>query len=164
MIVSRTPIMFFFTAVACVGSIISFFRGVSNSDIKAIIAFSSVIHIAWVVGFISWGSIYSEIGVIRLLISHGISRPLLFSIVANSRASGSRSLFYSSNLPFPLVGLFILCLAIRAGTPPSLNFIREACAYISLGLIRNIFLLIFFIRFILGGLYSLFIWVNLYNP
>jgi len=161
---SRVWILFLLRATAAVGSGLSFFSGISNSDAKAIIAFSRIIHIAWVIIFFAWGGPICEIGLIRLLVSHGIRRPLLFRIVGNSREIGSRSLMYSANLAFPLISIFILALAVNAGVPPSLNFVGEACCFIRVGYLSYRLTGIFFVVFVLGGLYSLYIWIRLYNP
>jgi len=160
---SRDLILFIFIGIATVGAIFSFFKGVTCLDGKAVIAFSRIIHMAWVVSLLVWGRNLSEMGLLMLLIGHGIRRPLLFSLVASYSDSGSRSLFYRSNLTYPLITLFILMLAINCGFPPSLNFLREIICFIVLCQLSSIVCFLFFVVFLLGGFYSLFIWLNIFN-
>jgi len=160
---SRDLILFVLIALASLGAIFSFFKGVRCLDGKAIIAFSRIIHMAWVVSLLVWGTNLSEAGLLMLLIGHGVSRPLLFSLVASYSDSGSRSLFYRSNLTYPLMTLFIIMLAVNCGFPPSLNFLSEVICFISLYHISYIICFSFFVVFLLGGFYSLFIWLNIFN-
>jgi len=160
---SRDLVLFLLIALASLGAMFSFFKGITCLDGKAIIAFSRIIHIAWVVSLLVWGSHLSEAGLLILLVGHGIRRPLLFRLVASYSDSGSRSLFYSSNLTYPLMTLFIIILAINCGFPPSLNFLSEIICFISLYQLSSIICSTFFVVFLLGGFYSLFIWLNIFN-
>ena len=49
---SRDLILFVLIALASLGAIFSFFKGVTCLDGKAIIAFSRIIHMAWVVSLL----------------------------------------------------------------------------------------------------------------
>jgi len=155
MLRSRESFLFLLISVAGVGSALCFFRGLINLDAKAIVAYSSVIHIAWVIIFLSWGGPLAELGVISLLLGHGIRRPLLFRLVTNPK--GSRSFMYLDKLPFFGISIFVIALAVSAGLPPSLNFISEVACFFSLGSLSTRITVLFFLVFLLRGLYSLFI-------
>jgi len=79
-----------------------------QTDLKSLIAYSSVGHIALVVGGIITGTVWGYNGAIILMIAHGLVSSCLFSL-ANFwyERSGTRNLVGSRGviILFPLIGL-----------------------------------------------------------
>jgi len=160
-------IFWFISRIAIVGSAYCFFSGIAQSDYKAVIAFSSIIHIGIFLILILEGSLNAEISAKCLLFSHGVVSPILFRLVTLiSEIAGTRTTIYVSGISswiIPLaVGLFI-SLSLNLGLPPSLNFLSELIgASASLGL-GFLFVVLFSFLFIVSGLYNIYIYISLYN-
>nr|QCG71486.1 NADH dehydrogenase subunit 4 [Camaenella platyodon] len=103
-----------------------------QSDIKAMIAYSSIVHMSIVVlGFLS-GTVTGLFSAIITMLAHGWASSGLF-LVAHITYSvvGSRSFLYSKGLLsiFPTLSLswFIFCI-INMSVPPTINFLGELMA------------------------------------
>jgi len=97
------------------------------SDLKILIAYSSVAHIRMVFYVLSLGRIIRKKGVLIIIIYHGFISPLIFWLVGILAWWKTRSLIVvkilsMSNL-FLLVIFFLFILNI--GFPPFIGFIRE---------------------------------------
>ena len=113
----------------------------SHRDIKVIIAYSSVVHIAFIIlGVLSY-SMWGVSGAIMIIISHGICSSGIFSC-ANMIYERSHSRNILSNKGFinlfPSLAIiwFILCIA-NFGGPFTYNLIREIILIVNLNLLTS---------------------------
>lgn len=97
------------------------------SDLKIIIAYSSVAHIRMIFYVIIIGSSIGKKGAIFIIFYHGFISPLIFWVVGLLRWWKTRSLLVVKYLSFSY--LFLLCLffllILNIGFPPFIGFIRE---------------------------------------
>lgn len=105
-----------------------------QTDIKVLIAYSSVSHISIVIYGLLTGSALGLWARVRLMLAHGVASSGLF-IGANVLYSRSytRRLLLTKNfinvLPSFSLFWFILCLA-NIGGPPTLNLLREVLSFV----------------------------------
>lgn len=121
------------------------------SDLKIIIAYSSVAHISMVFYVIILGSLVGKKGAIYIIFYHGFISPLIFWIVGMLAWWKTRSLIVIKIISFSYVLLLCLffLLILNIGFPPFLGFLREILILKSL--VRN-WLILFVI--IWGVLFS----------
>nr|YP_010555849.1 NADH dehydrogenase subunit 4 [Cryptonema producta]UYR95081.1 NADH dehydrogenase subunit 4 [Cryptonema producta] len=100
-----------------------------QSDLKSLIAYSSVGHMC--MGLCSLLTMYSvgKLSCVCMLFCHGLCSPILFSLAASSYDfCNSRSVMLSKGVlrifPFISMAWFIACV-VNMGFPPSLNFFSE---------------------------------------
>lgn len=114
---------------ALVGGCISGLVCLTQTDLKSLIAYTSISHIALVVGALSRGSLS---GGIAIIISHGFTSSALFVYAYMAyKFSGSRSTLLRKGLfrlRVPLALLLFLLAILNLGVPPRLNFIGEVFA------------------------------------
>nr|AIC07019.1 NADH dehydrogenase subunit 4 [Lamprotula gottschei] len=130
---------FFFSCVIClcifggmVGSVICCFQ----TDVKSLVAYSSVGHMSLVLcGFMS-GSLLGFGGAYLLMVSHGLSSPGMFYLVSEMyKLFGSRSLFVIRGMMGNLMGVnlwLVFMCGFNAAAPPSLSICSEVILYVSL--------------------------------
>nr|AKE49631.1 NADH dehydrogenase subunit 4 [Liposcelis nr. bostrychophila AZ] len=133
------------------------------SDLKIIIAVSSVSHMSLSALSMSVLSKEGMLGFFLMMISHGFLSPLLF-FFANClyERSKTRSIFLSKSSFSYLFSIFLLIiLSANFCFPPSLNFFSEVM--ISLSLISwNKYILVFIFGYMLAStIYSIFIFIYL---
>ena len=126
---------------------------IGTSDIKIIIAYSSVVHIALIVIALKWELFTGLTGGIIIILSHGICSSGLFAL-ANSiyERSHSRSFILNkgsaTNNPL-IVPIFFILISANFGGPFTLNLLGEVLLIINLRqlnqrlLIRVVFLSFF---------------------
>jgi len=130
-------------------------------DAKVLIAYSSIIHIALIVGAILRGSITGLWGAFWIIIAHGFSSPLIF-FLANKYYESSlrRNLLLQKGLSLinPVLGFFwFLALTHRIAAPPSLRIFREILIcfrFLKISLVNLIFM---GISVFFGGAISLYL-------
>ena len=130
---------FFFpvVSVCCIISIIyASLTTIRQTDLKRIIAYSSVAHMNVVLIGIFTCNLYGIQGSIFLMLAHGIVASALFFIIGHLyKQHGTRLLSYYGGLvsKMPLFSLYLLvfCLA-NIGTPGTCNFVGELIILISL--------------------------------
>nr|YP_004425011.1 NADH dehydrogenase subunit 4 [Utterbackia peninsularis]ADL62599.1 NADH dehydrogenase subunit 4 [Utterbackia peninsularis] len=107
-----------------------------QTDIKSLVAYSSVSHMSLVLcGFMS-GSFVGFGGAWLLMVSHGLSSPGMFYLVSEMYSLfGSRSMVLVRGVSGNLMGvnlwLALMC-GFNAAAPPSLSICSEVMLYISL--------------------------------
>lgn len=115
-------------------------------DIKVIIAYSSVAHIALVIFLFCILNSFSEIAGIGIIITHGFtSAPLFYLAYVQYERSHSRSMILNKSTLYliPVLRLFwFLILMLNLAAPPSLNLLIELMIVINL--IRHL-------KFLFGG-------------
>nr|AGS15342.1 NADH dehydrogenase subunit 4 [Cistopus chinensis] len=141
------------TSIICVG----------QSDMKSLIAYSSIGHMGvMLVGILSgfwigWG------GAILMMVCHGLCSSGLFC-VGNLiyEKINSRSLFLCGGMinynPMFSLLMFLFCIC-NMGAPPFINLVSEVMLYISMYMYSNILLFFILMMVFFGGLYNLIFYV-----
>ena len=114
------------------------------SDLKIIIAYSSVAHIRIVFYVIIIGSFIGKKGALYIIFYHGFISPLIFWVVGILAWWKTRSLIVVKIISFSylfLLCLFILCI-LNIGFPPFMGFIREILILKSLILVKLVLFII----------------------
>nr|AIW06144.1 NADH dehydrogenase subunit 4 [Teloganodidae sp. MT-2014] len=152
---------FVWIGVSLAGGVLMSLLCLRQSDLKALVAYSSVVHMGFVVGglmsFNSWG----VNGALVLMVGHGLCSSGLFCLVnLIYERTGSRSLLINKGLLnlMPSMGLWWFLLSVvNMAAPPSLNLLGEISIINSLVTWESWSMLtIMFISF-LSAAYSLFL-------
>nr|AQM37790.1 NADH dehydrogenase subunit 4 [Unio tumidus]AQM37804.1 NADH dehydrogenase subunit 4 [Unio tumidus] len=156
---------FLFVCVIClcvfggmVGSVVCCFQ----TDVKSLVAYSSVGHMSLVLcGFMS-GSLLGFAGAYLLMLAHGLSSPGMFYLVSEMyKLFSSRSLFIIHGMMGNLLGINLwlaLMCGFSAAAPPSLSICGEVVLYISLMSYSLLFSVFLGIMSFLSCLYSWFLY------
>nr|UUG47454.1 NADH dehydrogenase subunit 4 [Ips nitidus] len=150
-----------FIFISLIGGLIISLECVRQSDMKMLIAYSSVSHMGLVVSGILSLSVWGMTGGLILMLAHGLSSSGLFCL-ANFlyERSSSRSFYLNKGLMniFPSLALcwFLLCSS-NMSAPPSLNLLGEIILIFSIFNFFNGFALILFILVFFSAVYSLFL-------
>jgi len=152
----------FFIRLSIYGSFITSLICLRQIDIKSLIAYSSVGHMALVVRGIITSSYLGFLGSLVIIISHGLVSSGIFCLAnITYEVISSRSLYLTKGLIiiFPSLSFFwFLFCVINIGAPPSINLLREILLICRILYTSNfIYLLIFFSRF-LSAAYSLYLY------
>lgn len=137
---------------------------IRQTDIKKLIAYSSVIHIGLIIiGILSY-SYVGWIGAIIMMIAHGISSPGIFSIANfNYEITNSRIILIQKGLInlYPISALFwFILLAANMAAPPSLNLAGELLICIRALKIRFFTFTALIARTLLAASYNLFLYAR----
>nr|YP_010143400.1 NADH dehydrogenase subunit 4 [Euphaedusa planostriata]QQL04607.1 NADH dehydrogenase subunit 4 [Euphaedusa planostriata] len=154
------PFSSFLISLSTWGGIMASVVCLQQVDVKAFVAYSSIVHMAFVsVGLLSgkeWGLICAKI----TMIAHGFTSSALF-VLANLvySVSNSRSMLISSGLlstmpSFAIISFFLLCMNMSA--PPSINLVGELC------LIPSILETSFFILLAMGLIMFISVGYNMF--
>lgn len=97
------------------------------SDLKIIIAYSSIAHISFVFYVIITGSLMAKKGALIIIFYHGFLSPLIFWLVGILAWWKTRSLFVVKFIRFSYIIIFIIFLLriINISFPPFIGFLRE---------------------------------------
>lgn len=134
-----------------------------QKDLKSLVAYSSVAHMSLVVsGLIVMRSI-GFVGVLFMLVAHGIcSSGLFFKVNSFYELRGSRRLFHNRGfiMSFPVLVLFwfLLCVS-NSSAPPSLNLFSEILLMFSIREFLLVNLLFCFFSLFLAGLFRIYLYV-----
>nr|YP_011008843.1 NADH dehydrogenase subunit 4 [Oligobrachia dogieli]WPV72833.1 NADH dehydrogenase subunit 4 [Oligobrachia dogieli] len=165
-------IYFFLLPISILGSMIISVMCIRQTDMKSLIAYSSISHMSILLMGTLSSSIWGWMGTFILMISHGFTSSSLF-LMANIMYSSSytRSIFLlkgiSSILPMITFWWFILN-AMNMAAPPSLNLLSEIMLFSSISSLSLFLMIPLALISFLGTLYSLFIYTssqhgNMYN-
>lgn len=134
-------------------------------DIKSLIAYTSVIHMALItLALINFSEI-GRLGAILIIICHGLSSPILFRLAyINYKNTNTRNLLMhkgiNSNTP-PLVIFWFLALAANIRAPTSLNLVSEIIIRFALVKVSLITALVVGIGTIIRGAYNLYLYSSM---
>lgn len=123
------PIGLFIIIISLWGGVLASVVCLNQVDIKALIAYSSVVHISFITLGVLSNTSWGLSSAIIIIIAHGWASSALFLVAfITYQFVGRRSFRYSKGLlvGLPLVSLiwFRLCL-INIGFPPTINFLGE---------------------------------------
>ena len=153
------------TALALWGATISRMICMRQSDIKSLIAYSSIGHIAILTAGIISNTTWGWEASLLIIIAHGLCSSSLFALAnIQYETTQTRNIFLTKGLLslFPIISFmwFISCSA-NIAAPPSLNLIAEIILVASILSIRFISFLVLAILTFLAGGYSLFLYSSI---
>ena len=131
-------------------------------DVKSVIAYSSIAHMALSLGGIIRFNNLGWIGGVCIALAHGVCSPCLFRLANYTyMGRGSRRIILCKGLLKGMPALsaiwFLFCV-MNIGCPPSINFFRECLLFCSIiGFSIDLVLPLFFLCFLAAG-YSLFLY------
>lgn len=130
-------------------------------DIKALVAYSSVVHIRTCIGALLTINDFGLKATVIIIIAHGLCSSGLFYIVGLVyNRTGSRRLSINKgfiNLIPSIRAWWFLLLAANIAAPPTLNLLREVILISSLISWSNILLRPIFILTLIGGAYRIYL-------
>nr|QOW08078.1 NADH dehydrogenase subunit 4 [Attagenus augustatus augustatus] len=153
---------FLFISISMIGGVLVSFICLRQSDIKSLIAYSSVSHMGLVLSGILTFNYWGLAGAFLMMIAHGLCSSGLFCLANISyERMGSRSLFLNKGLmgivPSMSLWWFLFC-ACNMAAPPSLNLVGEIILINSLISWSSFSVIpIVFVSFF-GAVYSLFLY------
>merc|ERR1719290_744635 len=93
-------------------------------DMKALVAYSSVVHIGVVGTGLYAGSELGRVAALAMVVGHGVCSPIIFSYAYYLYRFSHRRLLARSRggLTSPMMcALFLMLIAVNIGVPPFLN-------------------------------------------
>nr|YP_010610623.1 NADH dehydrogenase subunit 4 [Opisthoteuthis californiana]WAP91378.1 NADH dehydrogenase subunit 4 [Opisthoteuthis californiana] len=147
------------------GGVLTSFICVGQSDIKSLIAYSSIGHMGMMAGGLFTKFMCGWEGGILMMFSHGLCSSGLFCL-SNMlyEKINSRSLFLCGgmlNISSTMsLFWFMMCIS-NMGAPPFINMVSEVLLFISLYLYSQILLIIILIMVFVGGVYNLVLYVSI---
>nr|ARH54736.1 NADH dehydrogenase subunit 4 [Trigonopterus sp. 2 AH-2016] len=152
----------YFIVVSLLGGVIVSLMCVRQSDMKMLIAYSSVSHMSLVLSGILTFNNMGYWGALVLMLAHGLCSSGLFCL-ANLlyERTHSRSIYLNKGfinvLPNLTFWWFLLCTSNMAA-PPSLNLLGEILLINSLCVYSNMFMVVIFFLAFYSAVYSLFLY------
>ena len=136
-----------------------------NRDMKVIIAYSSVVHIAMIISTIFLKGYWSLSGSVIIIVAHGICSSGIFSCanIIYERTHSRIIMINKRNLNyFPSLSIFwfLLCMA-NFGGPFTYNLLGEIILIISLRSLRYYILLLVFLISFFSAAYRIILYANL---
>ena len=152
-------------SISLVGGILVSFLCLRQFDIKSLVAYSSVAHIALVLGGVYSGNGVGWRGRFLMAVAHGFASSGFFALVTFIyEGSSRRSILFNKGLliSYPIFCFFLFINAIaNIAAPPTLNLVREIFLYFRITSFSKLLLLIlFFIRRIRVG-YNLVLYTRI---
>nr|AST24058.1 NADH dehydrogenase subunit 4 [Proechimys brevicauda] len=131
-----------------------------QTDLKSLIAYSSVSHMALVIIAILIQTPWSFMGATALMIAHGLTSSLLFCLAnCNYERVHSRTLLLARGLQmlFPLMGLWwIIASLTNLALPPTINLIGELLIITSTFSWSHFSIILTGLNILITALYTLF--------
>nr|QJQ26868.1 NADH dehydrogenase subunit 4 [Osedax rubiplumus]QJQ26881.1 NADH dehydrogenase subunit 4 [Osedax rubiplumus] len=148
--------------VAIWGALITSMICIRQTDMKSLIAYSSVGHMGILLASIMSSSCIGWQASLLMMIAHGISSSFLFSLANSSyEIFHSRNLFLNKGMitifPFLPMWWFVATLSNMAA-PPSINLVSEISMFISILSISSSAIILLPILSFLGAAYSLILY------
>nr|YP_009442699.1 NADH dehydrogenase subunit 4 [Myotis leibii]ATO90513.1 NADH dehydrogenase subunit 4 [Myotis leibii] len=131
-----------------------------QTDLKSLIAYSSVSHMALVIMAILVQSPWSFMGATALMIAHGLTSSLLFCLAnSNYERTHSRTMILARGLQMilPLMAAWWLLASLtNLALPPSINLIGELFVTVSMFSWSNFSIILLGINITITALYTLY--------
>jgi NADH-ubiquinone oxidoreductase chain 4 len=155
----------FIIRLAIVGAVITSLVSLRQTDLKSLIAYSSVGHIGLLISGAISSTIWGACGALAIIVAHGFRSSALFALAnINYESASTRRIFLSKGviLYTPIITLWWLLFTIsNMAAPPSINLLREIILITSvISVSLSIIVLLAIIRFLTAG-YSLFIYSSI---
>nr|YP_010028973.1 NADH dehydrogenase subunit 4 [Grammomys surdaster]QOU09753.1 NADH dehydrogenase subunit 4 [Grammomys surdaster] len=131
-----------------------------QTDLKSLIAYSSVSHMALVIASIMIQTPWSFMGATTLMIAHGLTSSLLFCLAnTNYERIHSRTMIMTRGLQmiFPLMAVLWLTASLtNLALPPSINLLGELFIAMSLFSWSNFSIILMGMNIIITAVYSMY--------
>nr|YP_011014787.1 NADH dehydrogenase subunit 4 [Membranipora villosa]WQB41560.1 NADH dehydrogenase subunit 4 [Membranipora villosa] len=131
-------------------------------DIKSLIAYTSVIHMALMTLALMNYSEIGRLGAMLMMICHGLTSPMMFSLAyINYKNTHTRNLLMHKGInsnTTPLVFFWFLALAANMSAPTSLNLVSEIIISFALVKVTLIAALVVGIGTMMSGAYNLYLY------
>nr|AIL54884.1 NADH dehydrogenase subunit 4 [Spirobrachia sp. YL-2014] len=148
--------------VCLIGSTIINIICLRQTDLKALIAYSSVSHMAILLGGTLTSSSWGWMGMIILMIAHGLTSSALFYMINILYLSfNTRSIFLMKGMliMFPMFSFWWLIMNMfNMSIPPSINFLSEIMIFSSLIPISSFLLIFMSTTMFFSAAYSFYIY------
>nr|QLD22498.1 NADH dehydrogenase subunit 4 [Microsciurus flaviventer] len=135
-----------------------------QTDLKSLIAYSSVSHMALVIVAIMIQTPWSFMGATALMVAHGLTSSMLFCLAnTNYERIHSRTMILARGLQsiLPLMTTWwVLASLTNLALPPSINLIGELFIIVSSFSWSNITIMLMGLNMLITALYSLYILIN----
>nr|ANS57397.1 NADH dehydrogenase subunit 4 [Eothenomys inez] len=135
-----------------------------QTDLKSLIAYSSVSHMALVIAAIMIQTPWSFMGATALMIAHGLTSSLLFCLAnTNYERIHSRTMIMARGLQmvFPLMATWwIMASLANLALPPTINLIGELMITVSLFSWSNTSIILLGTNILITSLYSIYMIVT----
>nr|YP_009236569.1 NADH dehydrogenase subunit 4 [Lepidodesma languilati]AMH85893.1 NADH dehydrogenase subunit 4 [Lepidodesma languilati] len=153
------------TVIFClglVGGVIASMVCFAQSDVKALVAYSSVGHMSLVLGGVYSNTDWGWFGCLLMMVAHGLCSSGMFFLASETyKCYMTRSLFLVKGglvlVPGIALCWFLLC-AINMAAPPSLNLWSELMLGISILSYYMMFAVLTGVMIFLSGLYSWYLY------
>nr|YP_011014897.1 NADH dehydrogenase subunit 4 [Grammomys macmillani]WQB60271.1 NADH dehydrogenase subunit 4 [Grammomys macmillani] len=131
-----------------------------QTDLKSLIAYSSVSHMALVIASIMIQTPWSFMGATMLMIAHGLTSSLLFCLAnTNYERTHSRTMIMTRGLQtiFPLMAtLWLIASLTNLALPPSINLLGELFIMMSLFSWSNFSIILMGVNITITAMYSMY--------
>nr|YP_009911574.1 NADH dehydrogenase subunit 4 [Microsciurus flaviventer]QLD22446.1 NADH dehydrogenase subunit 4 [Microsciurus flaviventer]QLD22511.1 NADH dehydrogenase subunit 4 [Microsciurus flaviventer] len=135
-----------------------------QTDLKSLIAYSSVSHMALVIVAIMIQTPWSFMGATALMVAHGLTSSMLFCLAnTNYERMHSRTMILARGLQstLPLMATWwVLASLTNLALPPSINLIGELFIIVSSFSWSNITIVLMGLNMLITALYSLYMLIN----
>lgn len=135
-----------------------------QTDLKSLIAYSSISHIALVIVAVLIQTPWSYIGATALIIAHGLTSSILFCLAnSNYERTHSRTIILARGLQtlLPLIAAWWLLASLaNLALPPTINLIGELFVVIASFSWSNITIILIGVNIIITALYTLYILIT----
>nr|QWE50983.1 NADH dehydrogenase subunit 4 [Planorbella pilsbryi] len=162
---SKSTSLLFLTSLSMWGGLLASFMCLSQTDMKAFVAYSSVGHMALVIVGILNDQVWGILSSIITMYAHGLSSSALFCMTYFTYSKiHSRSMLYMKGMLqlYPMISLFwfVLC-AVNMAVPPSLNLLGEMFILPSLYSISLFFVIIMGMMIFISGIYNMYLYTSI---
>nr|AHA02618.1 NADH dehydrogenase subunit 4 [Tursiops truncatus]AHA02631.1 NADH dehydrogenase subunit 4 [Tursiops truncatus]AHA02657.1 NADH dehydrogenase subunit 4 [Tursiops truncatus]AHA02670.1 NADH dehydrogenase subunit 4 [Tursiops truncatus]AHA02683.1 NADH dehydrogenase subunit 4 [Tursiops truncatus] len=131
-----------------------------QTDLKSLIAYSSVSHMALVIAAVLIQTPWSYMGATALMIAHGLTSSMLFCLAnSNYERIHSRTMILARGLQifFPLMATWwLLACLTNLALPPTINLIGELLVIMSTFSWSNLTIILMGMNIVITALYSLY--------
>nr|YP_009107221.1 NADH dehydrogenase subunit 4 [Myotis davidii]AIT99540.1 NADH dehydrogenase subunit 4 [Myotis davidii] len=135
-----------------------------QTDLKSLIAYSSVSHMALVIMAILIQTPWSFMGATALMVAHGLTSSLLFCLAnSNYERTHSRTMILARGLQtiLPLMtAWWLLASLTNLALPPSINLIGELFVTVSMFSWSNFSIILLGINIVITALYTLYMLIT----
>nr|YP_010309738.1 NADH dehydrogenase subunit 4 [Epicauta tenella]UMR54855.1 NADH dehydrogenase subunit 4 [Epicauta tenella] len=155
-------INYFFIGLSMIGGFIVSLICLRQSDMKSLIAYSSVAHMGMAVSGILTMNYWGMSGALMMMIAHGLCSSGLFCLAnINYERIGSRSLYINKGLIniIPSLSLWwFLFVSSNMAAPPSLNLMGEIMLINSIISFESLNMIVLMMLSFMGAAYSLYLY------
>nr|YP_010272323.1 NADH dehydrogenase subunit 4 [Meloe mediterraneus]UKE80244.1 NADH dehydrogenase subunit 4 [Meloe mediterraneus] len=155
-------INYFFIGLSMIGGLVISLICIRQSDMKSLIAYSSVVHMGMAVSGILTLNFWGMSGALMMMIAHGLCSSGLFCLAnLNYERIMSRSLYLNKGLInlMPSLSLWwFLLVSSNMAAPPSLNLMSEIMLINSVLFFDTVNMLILMFLSFFGAVYSLYLY------